>query len=327
MSTHLNAQYVSIAILWTRGLRAFSLKNRCTLCSCGRSFTDPSACTRHREATGHEKGSTHGKIRPTTIKPVKIQHLAGLSLDFEMISDPNFIPPPFDESFHLKGMPKQKAQEKYDSNNYVTIGSGVPNIPSTQMTEILLINGAPAAEYQESVQIERRAPAHTEIQMDKLGLNVDFSYDVELPREPRYSRGISQNPYTECHGSSIAHNRCHQLPFDGYYTPPDANPLHHSYPAAAPYITTDANFYPQQYPENYPMAVTDHFPAPPQPVAEPHPSPVPIPQASLDMPPHHDSFGETGFIIPEPFEQPQYQYFYHPNDYFNYVYQPALATY
>ena len=327
MSTHLNAQYVSVAILWTRGLRASSLKNRCTLCSCGQSFTDPSACTRHREATGHEKGSTYGKIRPTTIRPVKIQHLAGLSLNLEKISDPNFIPPPFDESFHLKGMPKQKAQEKYDSNNYVTIGSGAPNIPSTQMTEILLINGAPVAEYQETVPIERRAPAHTEIQVDKLDLNVDFSYDVELPREPQCSQGISQNPYTEYHGSSITHTRRHQLPSDGYYTPPEVNPLPPSYPATTLHVATDANFCPQQYPENYPTAVTDHFPAPPQPVAEPHPSPVPILQASLGMPPYHDPFGEMGFIISEALEQTQFQYFYHPNDHFNYMYQPASAAY
>jgi hypothetical protein len=269
-----------------------------------------------------------------------------------MISNPNFIPPSFDESFHFKGMPKQKAQEKYNPKDYVFIGPRDPAMPSAQATGIFLTDGVPAAQYQEPALIECGAPAHTVIQMDQLDLGTNFSYDVELPREPQHSQDISPNIHPDFYRSSAATYLPHytQAPSDGYYTPPEATPSHYSYPTGVPHITTNADLYPQQYPENHPAAVDDYFPPPPQPLVEPHhqpeysevlhhsqvsdPQSVPITPHSLDMPPQHDFFEEMGFGMPkpEPFQRPQYQPaqfqpFHHPDAHFNHSYHPALAAY
>lgn len=265
--------------------------------------------------------------------------MAGLALNLEMISNPSFVPPAFDESYHRRGFSKVKGQEKYNRGEYVIIQQGVPTVPSAQETGTLLTDGAPTAEYVPTEPYY--TPAHTEIQMEKLGLNVDFSYDVEL--EPQYSQGISPNAYTECHGSSATHQFFHAQPSEGYYTPPQAIP--YSYPAgASPHMAADANFYSNQYQGSYPMAVSNYFPAPPQPFAEAHiqlgysetfhPSQVPNPHSlqvsppSLDTP-HHEFFGGMGFGMPEPelFQQPHFQPFYHPDTHLNHMYQPALAAY
>lgn len=233
-------------------------------------------------------------------------------------------------------MPKPKSQEKYNSRDYVIIEPKVPAIPSAQATGILLTDGAPTAEYQEVASIDR--PTHTEIQMDKLGLNVDFSYDVELDREPQHSQTISPVVYTEYHRPSVTHPTLYpQQPSDNYYTPSEAILLHDSYPTAAPHMATDANLYPEN------MVVNNYFPAPPQPLAESHvqpeysdvlhPSQVLDPQSSPDMSPQYDFFEEMGFSMPESelFQQPQYQRaqfqpFYHPSANFSHLYRPTLAA-
>lgn len=257
-----------------------------------------------------------------------------------MISSPSFVPPAFDDSYHRRGSSKLKGQEKYSQGEYVIIQQGVPTVPSAQETGTLLTDGAPTAEY---MPTEPYAPADTEIQMDKLGLNVDFSYDVELV--PQYSQGISPNAYTECHGSCATHPIFHPQPSEGYYTPPEAIPLLYSYPASAPpHMAADANLYSDQYQGSYPMAVSDYFSVPPQPFAEAHiqpeysetfhPSRVPGPHSlqvsppSLDTP-HHEFFGEMGFGMPEPdlFQQPHFQRSYHLDAHLNHMYQPALAAY
>lgn len=352
LNTHLNAQYVSVAILRAGDLQAFSYGNHCTLCACGEGFTDPSACTRHREATGHDKGITYRKVRPTITNPIKVQHRAGLALDLEMISNPSFIPPLFDESFHRKGMPKLKAQERYNAEDYVLIEQQkVPTIPSAQTTGVLFTDGALAAEYQEPAPLERPAPLQAEVQMDKLGLNIDFSYDVELPQEPQCSQIATENMYTECHRPLTTHPTSHsQPPSGGYYTPQEATYPYHPYSTMAPYMPTGTNFYPQQHPENYPVAFNGCFPAPPQSFVEPRVRPeylemvcpsqissshlVPMPLFSFNMPHQCNFFEETGFGMPAPEQfqqlydqQPQPLLFYHPNAHFNHVYQPALAAY
>ena len=259
-----------------------------------------------------------------------------------MISDPSFVPPAFDESFYRRGLSKPKGQEKYSRGEYVILHHGVPIGPSAQEAGILLTDGAPAAEYRESVSTEPHAPAHTEIQMDKLGLNVEFSYDVEL--EPQYSQGISPNAYNECHGSSATHNIFHPQPSEGYYTPPEAIPFQYSYPTAAPHMAAYDSFHPHQYQGSYPMGVGDYSPVPPHSFTEthiqpeysevfypsqvPNPHPLQISPPSLDTP-HHDLFGEMGFGMaePEPFQQPHFQPFYHPDAHFNHMYQSALTGY
>lgn len=250
------------------------------------------------------------------MKGVKVQHLAGLSLTLEMISDPGFIPPMFDESYYLKGMPKPKAQEKYNPTDYLVIEPpGAPTIASAQANGTLLTDGTPAAEYQEPTPTEHPAPAQTEIQVDKLGLHADFSYDMELPKEPQYDQVATANVYTECHEPPVTYPTRHpQPPPDGYYTPPEAISSYHSYPTTIPRMFTDASVYPRQYPENHRMVINNYRPSPPQLFAEPHIRPEYLetlypsqasnppswlmPPPPLGMPPHHNYFEEMGFGMP-----------------------------
>lgn len=318
------------------GLRTFSFGNHCTLCSCGQGFTDPSACTRHRDATGHEEGITYRKPRPTIIEPVGVQHLAGLALTVEMISDPTFVPPSFDESYHLKGKPKPKAVEKYNSRDYlVTNKADVPTIPSAQGTALSLVGEAPPARYREYLPTECPTPVQTEISVDKLDLGADFSYDVELLQDRRYNRVPVEEAYPEYHGPSTTyptHNS--QAPPESYYTPPGAISPLYPHPTATSHTATISNPYPQQYLGNYTMATHNHL-LPPRPFAEsrvspeylemPHHSQMSYPLAgstphSFNRP--RDFFEDMGFgmHVPNRFQQPEFQP--QPVD-FNQVYQPA----
>lgn len=277
------------------------------------------------------------------MKGIEVQHLAGVSLTLEMISNRGFVPPLYDESYHLKGMPKPKGQEKYNPTEYLVIERpGTPTIPSTQATGTLLTDGAPAAEYQGPTPVEPPTPAQTEIQVDKLGLHADFSYDMELPQEPQHGQVSTANMCTEYHEPPATYPICHsQPPSDSYYTPPEAIPSDHSYPTAIPHVLTNASVYPPyQYPENYPVANSSYRPLPPQPFAEPYARPADLgtvypPQASKppswSMPPHHNFFEEVGFgmrvneqLQQHHNQQQQPQPFYHPHAY---LYNRAYPAY
>ena len=233
-----------------------------------------------------------------------------------MISDPNFVPPSFDRSYHLKGMPKPKAYEKFNSRDYlVAEQAGVPTIPSAQAPGISLAGAAPPTEYQELPPTEYHVPTQTEIQVDKLGLDVNFSYDVELPQETQYSESFrSPTDYPACDSQALP---------TGYYTAPEAIPIYPN--PTVHYMPTDANVYPQQYPGNYIGIDSNYLPPPPF---------GSIPPPSLDVPPHRDFFEEMefGMRAPEQFQRlqhqsPQFQPFYQPNINFSHMYQQALATY
>lgn len=199
----------------------FSLSNYCTVCSCGRGFKDPSAYTRHRETSGHSKGATHGKIRPTIVKGIKVQHVAGLALNLEIISNPSFVPPPFDASYHLKGIQKPKGQEKYNSNDYIEL-SEAPTVPSVQMAEPLSTVGAPV-EYHRT---KSPVPLQTEVEVGGLGVGTNYSYEVELPRDARCTRVANGDVYAERHDNHI-------------YNPQIPSGAHATHPTvASPYPTT-----------------------------------------------------------------------------------------
>ncbi|KAF9653652.1 hypothetical protein BDM02DRAFT_1645974 [Thelephora ganbajun] len=321
------------------------LANYCTICSCGQGFTDPSACKRHRDTTGHDEGVTHGKTRLILIEPVKLQHRIGSLLNLQMISDPSFIPPSFDKSYRLKGMPKPKAQEKYNPTDYLIIESpDVPAVPSTQATGTVLTARAPAAEYQEPTPIERPVPVQTEIQVDELGINAKFSYDVELLQEPHYGQANTRNAYTECQSSPATYPTYHsQTPSDGYHTLPDAGSPYlpyDSYPTAVPYMPTNANSHYNHYPEHYPVAINHYVSPQSQSFVEPdvqpkywetldpsqalNPPSWPMHTPCFEFPSRHNFFAGMGFGMRAPNQpQPLYQ----PNaDFHNHVYHPTLAA-
>lgn len=256
-----------------------------------------------------------------------------------MISNPGFVPPLFDESYYLKGMPKPKAQEKYNQVDYlVTEPGGAPAIPSAYLAGTLLTDEVPTAEYQELAPTEDPNPAQTEIQVDKLGLNANFSYDVELLQEHQQDQVTTANVYTDSHTSSGVGYTGHCQPSsDDYYTPPGAISPYHPYHVPAPHMATNADFY------SHHPTTTDNYPALPlQPFFGPRVQPeyseaFPYPQVpnppfeSMPLPspdvPLHNFFEGTGFCIrvPEQVQQPQFQHFYHQS--YNRVYQYALAGY
>lgn len=126
-------------------------------------------------------------IRPTIVEGVKVQHIAGLTLDLAMISNPSFIPPLFDTSYHFKGMPKPKGQEKYNPDDYIELHES-PTTPVAQTTAPLFTAGVPV-QYHGN---EPAVPVETEIQVERLGFVPNYSYDVELlqeaqvPAQPEY---------------------------------------------------------------------------------------------------------------------------------------------
>lgn len=256
--------------------RAFSLSNHCTICSCGQGFTDPSAYTRHRETFGHAKGVTHGKPRDAIIKGVKVQHVAGLQLNVDLISDPSFIPPHFDVSYHFKGVPKPKGQEKYNPVDYIELAETTPTVPSVQMASSA--GGAPI-EYDVSGP---PAPVQTEIRVEELGINTNYSYDVELPQETHPDQVPNGNVYAECHDP--------QTPYPEHkFTQPIAN-WHH----------TGANWYPYGYQENHAVAIDHHFTHPSQQTTGPHVQPGYQDMHSLSQVSHH---------APWSMPSPQYNFF------------------
>lgn len=271
-----------------------------------------------------------------------------------MIADPNFIPPLFDESYHLKGMRKPKAQEKYNSTDYLVAEkpddsvAEMPAVPTAQTAGDPPTDQTHLAEYHEPTPTAYPAPAQTEIQVDKLGLNVDFSYDVELLQEPQYGQVTATNVYSEHHMLPATHPTYDsQTHSGGYYTSPGAIPTYYPYPAVTSYTLANANLHSHPYPGSYPVAVNNYIPQQPQSFVELHDQPeylemfsnwqvayppCPVPPPSLEMPCYPNSF-EMGFgmPIPEQFQhspyQPQFQP-YQPNfNFHNHVYQPALATY
>lgn len=113
--------------------------------------------------------------------PIKIQHLAGLTLTVDMIADPAFVPPKFDDSYHRRGLSRLKEQEKYNPIEYLWIDQiGAPTAPSTQATGMLSTDGTPAAQYQEPP-----APPlpQTDIWVEDFHFNIDLSYEVELSQD------------------------------------------------------------------------------------------------------------------------------------------------
>lgn len=327
MSTHLNVH----------------LSNSCTICSCGQGFTDPSAYTRHREAHGHEKGVTHGKVRPAIIKGIKVQHVAGLTINLDLISDPTFVPPAFDTSYHLKGKPKPKAQEKYNPIHYVEL-TDEPLVPVTQAIGTSLTSSAPATEYEES----EPSPMQSEIKVDELGIDADYSYDVVLPQEFQCNQVPETDEHIECH-SSLA------LPPTEYsHMPPHTHPseqeaaLYHA-EACVPTETThyhqNSNFYLPQYQEAIVPNTNNYFSPPQHPFAEPQVQPeyqtIPPQGFCLDRwsmpapsfytsPPQQTYRVKAGFGVDvhEQFRQPQFQptYQYNTNPYDQALY-PEIAGY
>ena len=245
------------------------------------------------------------------LKPIGVQHLAGLAITVQMISDPSFIPPPFDQSYHLKGMTKPKGQEKFDATEYLVPSAQAAGPPPEDMVRV--------AQYEEP-PTERAAVAQTDIQVDKFGFNVELSYDVELPQEPQHDRVPAANAYPE---TPTNHPSCDlRTPPNDYYTSPVPVPHYHPHPAAAPRMPADANWYHQPHPSNCTVAVNRHLPPPPppQPISGPQIPPEHlemlhiqsnIPSVSFDMSPHH-GFPEMGFgygmHVPQQFlQQTQYQ--------------------
>ena len=208
----------------------FSLSNYCTVCSCGRRFTDPSVYTKHRENLRHTRGPTHGRVRPTPVKGVRIQHLAGVGLTFEEIADPSFIPPAFDTSYHFQGRPKPRGREEYRSSQYVELTESTA-VPSVQTAEPQGSGGALDG-------TEHLAPAQNEVQVEE--------------REVHYNQISDPNVHAECHRSPITY--------------PGAVP---SYPITSGY-PTDHWQYPDQLQENYPVMTHNNLPPPPQPLAGSH---------------------------------------------------------
>ena len=332
-----------------------SLSNHCTICSCGQGFTDPSAYTKHRDILGHEKGATHGKLRPTIVDGIKVQHIAGLNLTLETISNPTFVPPPFDASYHLKGMAKPKAQEKYNQLDYVTIELPGPAIPSTTAAQPSPIDSV--AKYQEA---EAPTPMQTEIQVDKLGIDTNFSYDVVLPQESQDGQVVNPGAYSGCHDPSLPYPiDCPNTPLDDHFVPQQSTPCCYSpldAAANATYVTNNvtnvsvnATFLPSNpvnttyippnsYSHQYQPFVGSYeqqeyrgaFYTPQ--ASQPVPWSMPLPLVGVSQ---HDFFQQVGFGMHgrEQFQQPPYRQplflpSYYPNIGFNSpVYHPAIEAY
>jgi len=225
-----------------------------------------------------------------------------------MISDPTFVPPSFDLSYHLKGKSKPKGQEKYTTMDYIITGRArVPNVPSAQTTG-LLQGGVPTTKYQEP-PTETPPVTQTEIQVDKLGFSVELSYDLEPQCDQVPTANTSPASYPACDS---------RTPPNDYYPPPVPIPHYHSYPPTIPHVPADASLYPQPHPTNYSTVTNSHFPPSPQLFSGPHVLPeyqgrfhfqAPNhPSGSLGMPPHH-GFVEMGFgmRVPQQFRRPQHQ--------------------
>lgn len=119
-------------------------------------------------------------------------------------------------------MPKPKAQEKYNSTDYlITDVTGVPNIPSAQDTAILPADEVPPAEYQE-LPVERPAPVQAEIYVEELCPSADFSYDVELLQDYQSDHVSSGYMGVPCY-SQISY------PSSGSAPPPSFETPHHNF--------------------------------------------------------------------------------------------------
>lgn len=265
--------------------------------------------------------------------------MAGLAVTVEMISDPSFIPPPFDLSYHRKGMSKPKAQEKFNSADYlITDRARAPNIPSAQAAVFSPEDVVSTSKYQEP-PTESPAVPQTNIQVEDLGFNVELSYDVELPQEPRYDQVPIINAYPGSPSDYPTYDS--QTPPNDHYTPMMPIPHRYSHSAIIPHMPAGANPYPQPHSTNYATGISYHLPPPPWPFSGPHVPPEYLGRYqfrapnnitdSLDMPPHH-GFVEVGFGMHVPLQQLQYQhqqhhfYIHQPNVNFNHMYQPALAA-
>ena len=219
-----------------------------------------------------------------------------------MISDSAFIPPSFDLSYHLKGKSKPKAQEKYNTADYLVTGrAGVPNVPSAQATVFLPEEGVPTTKYQES-PTESPIVTQTDIQVDKLGFNVELSYDVVLSQEPQHDQVATPNAYPR---SPMSYITCDSRSLsEDYYPPSIPTPNHRSHSATIPHTPADADWYPQPHLEDYSTAINGHLsPLVPQPFSGPHVQPEYLgrfhyqapnhPSGPLGMPPQH-GFVEVG---------------------------------
>jgi hypothetical protein len=195
-------------------------------------------------------------IRPTIVKGIRVQHIAGQSLDLEKISNPSFVPPIFDTSYHFKGMSKPKGQEKYDPDDFIELHDA-PTFPIMQLAEPLLTVGAPV-EYRGTEPPP--VPVKTEFQMEGLGIDANYSYDVELPQKAQHEQ--VSNPYDPLISYPVCDS---EIPSNGYFTQPGTIFPH---PIATRHHT-DANQSSHQYQENYAVALT-HLPPPPQTFTVPH---------------------------------------------------------
>lgn len=225
------------------------------------------------------------------IKGIKIQHIAGTTLNYNMISHPSFVPPLFDTSYHLKGRPKSKGQEKYDPNVYIESPSPeATNVPNVQITEPSSIGGTPI-----KYQAEPPVPVQTKIQVEELGIDANYSYDVELPQEALYDQASNVNANTEYH-SSLNPYPFHdsQISFDHHFIPPGVVSPHSTITCHL----TGANQYPQQYQTNFPVAIDNC--GLPQPFAEFHVQSgywdTPCPSQASHQPPW--SMSSPSFVVP-----------------------------
>ncbi|KAF9788102.1 hypothetical protein BJ322DRAFT_1106123 [Thelephora terrestris] len=283
MSTHLNVHTL----------------NRCTVCSCGRDFTDPSAYTKHRDTSGHEKGATHGKLRPSLIKGVKVQHVAGLAVTLEQLSDKTFKPPAFDTSFHLKGKPKPKAQEWYNPEDYVKLLEA-PTIAAVQFNGISFADGPSVARH----VVEPPAPVQTDIRVDELGINTDYSYDVDISQHPH--QGTSASGYTK-RQTPYPHNSFDSLSDVGSTQPRGTPHFTLSAPADTFNDTNNVDFFSHGHNNTSPNSINGYLPLPPQPSLEPYvqpgywevaPCPPPVPPPTFGMAtPQQTSFEEMEFAL------------------------------
>ena len=190
-------------------------------------------------------------IRPTIVEGVKVQHIAGQGLTLEMISDPSFIPPPFDVSYHFKGMRKPRGQEKYNPDDYIILHEP-PTAPVRQITQPLFTDGFPAR-YSET---KPPVPTKSEVRVDEHGVNASYSYNVELPQEVRHQRVPNQNVYVERHGSPITHPvQGSHIPFNERFTR-----LTTLTPHSFDTRPTGNNSYSQQFQDNYVMSLNHLHP-------------------------------------------------------------------
>lgn len=262
----------------------FSLSNHCTICSCGLGFTDPSAYTRHREASGHPKGATHGKVRLAIMKGVRIQYIDGIALTHDMIAADTFVPPLFDTSYHLRGKPKPRGKEKYNPADFTILVNAPPTLSAVQANGVSFTDGPPVVQY----QVEPSVPARTGIKVDELGIDVDYSYDIELTKEPWNDQVANANAYTEWHTLPSSHSGIgpaqSPLPYNPHPCPPpgttcDKNGVD-SYDQSSvdfydqnnisSFIPNNADLYRQQCRQSFSQAINSHPPVPSPPFMEPH---------------------------------------------------------